>query len=211
MAFAAFSGFLFVNSLYLQEARGLDPAAAGLSTLPIAAALMICSPLSGRLVARGRVRFALVTSGLALSTGALLLTGLTRETPLLTLVVAYAIFGVGMGTVNAPITNTAVSGMPRAQAGVAAAIASTSRQVGASLGVAIAGTLAGGGVEAAHSATFAEALHPVLWLTAGYGAVVVFLGFLSTGARARASALRVQPLLDPDVAKVVGDPTVAAE
>ena len=37
-------------------------------------------------------------------------------------------------SVNAPITNTAVSGMPREQAGVAAAVASTSRQVGASLG-----------------------------------------------------------------------------
>ena len=38
------------------------------------------------------------------------------------------------GFVNAPITNTAVSGMPRAQAGVAAAVASTSRQIGQTLG-----------------------------------------------------------------------------
>ena len=86
--------------------------------------------------------------------------------------------------------------MPRSQAGVAAATASTSRQVGASLGVAIAGTLAGGGIRVAHSATFATSTHPVFWLTVGYGAAIVVLGVLSTGARARASALRVAPLLD---------------
>ena len=40
------------------------------------------------------------------------------------------IFGIGFGFVNAPITNAAVSGMPREQAGVAAAIATTSRQFG---------------------------------------------------------------------------------
>ena len=50
MSFAAFSGFLFLNSLYLQEARGLRASEAGLCTLPIALALVICSPISGRLV-----------------------------------------------------------------------------------------------------------------------------------------------------------------
>ncbi len=46
------------------------------------------------------------------------------------LIVSYLVFGIGMGMVNAPITNSAVSGMPREQAGVAAGIASASRQVG---------------------------------------------------------------------------------
>lgn len=54
------------------------------------------------------------------------------------------LFGLGFGAVNPPITNTAVSGMPAAQAGVAAAIASTSRQTGRSLGVALVGALAVG-------------------------------------------------------------------
>jgi MFS family permease len=142
------------------------------------------------------VRFALVTAGLAIGTAALLLVSLRQDTPLPQLLIAYGIFGVGLGMVNAPITNTAVSGMPRSQAGVAAATASTSRQVGASLGVAIAGTLAGNGIKVAHSAAFAESTHPVFWLTVGYGAAIVALGMLSTGARAKASALRVAPLLE---------------
>ncbi|MEI9953586.1 MAG: MFS transporter [Pseudomonadota bacterium] len=196
LAFAAFSGFLFLNSLYLQEARGLTAAQAGLATLPIALALMVCSPLSGRLVGAGRARLALVAAGAAMATGALLLTRLAQDTPLLQLLAAYGIFGIGLGMVNAPITNTAVSGMPRSRAGTASAVASTSRQVGASLGVALAGSLAGTGIESAHTPDFAAATHVFFWVSAGLGMAIVVLGVASTGARARASASRVASFLD---------------
>ena len=195
LAFASFNGFLFLNSLYLQESRGMRASAAGLATLPIALALMVCSPLSGRLVGAGRARVALVVAGAAIATGALLLTALAPDTSLGYLVAAYGIFGIGLGAVNAPITNTAVSGMPRSQAALASAVASTSRQVGASLGVALAGALAGAGIDAAHRPDFASATHIVFWVIAGLGAAIVVLGLVSTGARARASADRVARLL----------------
>ena len=195
LAFASFSGFLFLNSLYLQDARDLGPATAGLVTLPIALALMVCSPLSGRLVGAGRARLAIVVAGTAIATGGALLVRLEVTTPLAWLVVAYTVFGVGMGTINAPITNTAVSGMPRAQAGVAAAVASTSRQVGAALGVAVAGTVAGGGIHVAHAPNFASATHPFFWLVAAQGVVIALLGLYSTGRRAEESVRRLGPLL----------------
>ena len=114
---------------------------------------------------------------------------------------------MGLGSINAPITNTAVSGMPRSQAGLAAAVASTSRQVGASLGVALAGSLAGRGIEAAHRADLAEATHPVFWVIVGYGIAILVLGVVSTGARARASAERVASLLGaPDIASPAAAP-----
>jgi EmrB/QacA subfamily drug resistance transporter len=198
IAFAAFSGFLFLNSLYLQDTRGLKPLAAGLCTLPAALAMVVCSPLSGRLVGAGRSRFAVVTAGLSMTAGSLILTALRPDTPLVQLVIAYAVFGTGLGLVNAPITNAAVSGMPRAQAGVASAFASTSRQVGASLGVAIAGSIAG----SARAADFAEATHPVWWLVAGYGVAIAALGVMTTSAWAKASAARIAFLLDAPNAKV---------
>jgi MFS family permease len=156
---------------------------------------MVCSPLSGRLVAAGRARVALVVAGAAIATAALLLTALAPDTSLAYLVAAYGLFGVGLGAVSAPITNTAVSGMPRSQAALASAVTSTSRQVGASLGVALAGSLAGAGIESAHRPDFAEATHIVFWVIAGFGAAIVALGLASTGARARASADRVASLL----------------
>jgi len=196
LAFAGFSGFLFLNSLYLQEARGMSASAAGLATLPVALGLMVCSPLSGRLVAAGRARVALVVAGAAMATGALLLTTLAQHTPLAYLLAAYGVFGAGLGTVNAPITNTAVSAMPRSRAALASAVASTSRQVGASLGVALAGSLAGAGIESAQRSDFVAATHLVFWVIAGLGIAIVVLGLVSTGARARASAQRVALLLD---------------
>jgi EmrB/QacA subfamily drug resistance transporter len=192
LAFASFSGFLFLNSLYLQDTRRLQASVAGLCTLPIALAMVLSSPLSGRLVGAGHARFALVAAGCAMATGALLLTSLRPDTPMPLLVVAYAVFGVGLGMVNAPITNAAVSGMPRAQAGTASAVASTSRQVGASLGVALAGSIAGEAIRPG----FASSTHPVWWLTFGLGLAIAALGLASTGARARASAARVAYLLD---------------
>ncbi|HET7539076.1 MAG TPA: MFS transporter [Polyangiaceae bacterium] len=196
LAFASFGGFLFLNSLYLQEARGMPASRAGLATLPIALALMVCSPLSGRLVAAGRARLALVVAGAAMATGALLLTALGQDTPVAYLLAAYGVFGIGLGTVNAPITNTAVSGMPRSHAGLASAVASTSRQVGASLGVALAGALAGTGFESARQSDFASATHVFFWVATGLGTAIVVLGIASTGSRARASAARVALLLD---------------
>ena len=53
-AFASFAGFLFLNALYLEEVRGLSAFHTGLCTLPLAIMMMICAPLSGRLVGQPR-------------------------------------------------------------------------------------------------------------------------------------------------------------
>ncbi len=106
---------------------------------------LIFAPLSGRIVGRRGPRVGLLVGGLGITLGAALLTELGAHTSIPSLVPAYVIFGIGFGMVNPPITNTAVLGMPPAQAGVAAAVASTSRQIGQTLGVAIVGAIAAAG------------------------------------------------------------------
>ncbi len=191
-SFSAFSGFLFLNALYLQEVRGLSAFRTGLCTLPLAVATILCSPLSGRLVGTYGTQPSLLASGIATVISALMMTQLTASTPLPFLLLTYVIFGIGFGMVNAPITNTAVSGMPKAQAGLAAAVASTSRQIGASLGVALAGTIVAGHM---HNG-FAEASHPFWWLVAGGGAIVLFLAWLSNTRWARNSTRHAAHLLE---------------
>jgi len=142
--FAAIGGFLFLNTLYLQDVRGLSPLDAGLYTLPMAGMMFVSAPISGRLVARFGARPSLVVGASAVLISALMLTRLSPSTATGYLFVAYLIFGLGSGLMNPPITNTAVSGMPPAQAGVAAAVASSSRQVGTTLGVAVLGAVAEG-------------------------------------------------------------------
>ena len=185
--FGTFSGFLFLNALYLQEVRGLSAFATGLYTLPLAVMTMICSPLSGRIIGVRGTRMPLAIAGTSIAISAAMLAQLEPTSSLAWLVASYVVFGIGFGMVNAPITNSAVSGMPRAQAGVAAAIASTSRQVGASLGVAVAGAIAGG-----RGLRFAEATHPFWWLAVGAGMTVVALGLAATsswGERTRRSTV----------------------
>jgi lysylphosphatidylglycerol synthetase-like protein (DUF2156 family) len=95
-----------------------------------------------------------------------------------------------MGLVNPPITNTAISGMPPSQAGVAAAVASTGRQVGVTLGVAVMGSLAAGGVVAIGPG-FTAATHASWWIMAALGVMTLVLGFVTTSAWGLATAGRV--------------------
>ena len=192
-AFASFAGFLFLNALYLQQVRGLSAFHAGLCTLPLAIAMMVCAPLSGRLVGRHGTRPSLLAAGAGFLLSTLVLTGLRVSTPMVLILLAYVLFGVGLGMVNPAITNNAVAGMPLSQAGVAAAIASTSRQVGAALGVAVAGTV----VSANHAkgSDFTQATHPIWWIMTACGAVILLLGWASNTPWAHASASQVASLL----------------
>jgi EmrB/QacA subfamily drug resistance transporter len=179
-SFAAFSGFLFLNTLYLQDVRGLSALDAGLCTLPLAAMTMVMAPISGWLVGRSGARTSLLIAGGALTIGGLMLTGLATTTPYGWLIVAYLIFGIGFGFVNPPITNTAVSGMPAAQAGVAAGVASTSRQVGQAFGVAVVGVAATAGIHGSLAAHLASASHPGWWIITACSGLVLLVGFVTT-------------------------------
>ncbi|GAA1119404.1 MFS transporter [Kitasatospora arboriphila] len=203
-AFASLGGFLFLNALYLQEVRGYDPVQAGLFTLPMAVMMLVFAPVSGRIVGRSGPRMPLVCAGAALAASGLLLTRVAADSPPALVLGAYALFGLGFGLVNAPITNSAVSGMPLAQAGVAAAVASTSRSVGQSLGVAVIGTVVTSALVGPAAAGFAEASHAGWWIVTALGLAVIGLGLATTTPRAAASAARVAARLDPARAGVPG-------
>ncbi|MFG2380676.1 MFS transporter [Streptomyces avermitilis] len=196
-AFAALSGFLFLSTLYLQNVRGLSALHAGLWMLPMAVMCFVCAPLSGRLVGSRGPRFSLLTAGIAMTASGVLFAAFEAETSDVTLVIGYVLFGIGFGFVNAPITNTAVSGMPRAQAGVAAAIASTSRQIGGTLGVAVVGAVLASEVRTGpYQQVFESAARPGWWIIAGCGLSVLVLGALSSGTWARATARRTAQRLE---------------
>ena len=190
LTFAGIGGFLFLNTLYLQEVRKLSPLHAGLYMLPMAMMLLVFAPISGRLVARFGPRPSMVAGGAGMALAALMLTGLAPTTSLPMLIGAYFLFGIGFGLENPPITNTAISGMPAEQAGVAAAIASTSRQVGMTLGVAVIGAISGGTIAGGLGPSFAGATHAGWWIIAALGALIVVGGFVSTGRWAEGTARR---------------------
>jgi EmrB/QacA subfamily drug resistance transporter len=194
-AMSALGGFLFLITLYLQDVRGYRPLFAGLFLLPMAAAMAVGAPLAGRMLARSGARKPLLIAGGGITAGGILLTQLTNSSAPGYLVLAFLVFGIGMGFVNAPITNSAVSGMPRSQAGVASGIASTSRQVGSSVGVAVMGSILAANLHGSMAAGFASATRPGWWIIAAAGVVVIVLALVTTSRRGKASAERSATLV----------------
>ncbi len=132
-------------------------------------------------------------TALALGGGASLWLG--PATPLPAVLAVCVLFGIAVGTVNPPITNSAVSGMPASMAGVAASLASAGRQAGTTLGVAISGTIVGPAL-ARGGAAFTGAEHGVWWMVLGLGAGIGVLALVSTGRRALESAARAAALFE---------------
>lgn len=200
--FVSMGGFLFLNTLYLQEILGDTPVRAGLTLLPMAAMMMVFGPVSGRVVGRFGPRPSMLVGGLA-TTVAGVVSAVPQGSPSGTrLIAGYLLVGTGLGWLNAAITTTALSGMPRDQAGVAAAITSTTRQAGMALGVAIFGSIIAShaGLAGLDDGAFVTAARECWWIVAGCGAAALLVGVVSTGAWGRATASRTAARLEAPAA-----------
>ncbi|GLW73561.1 MFS transporter [Kitasatospora phosalacinea] len=195
-ALGAFAAFLFAVTLYLQGVRQMSALRAGLCLAPVGVLILVLSPRTGRAVGRYGPRGPLLVSGAALAlAGALLLVAVGPRTPVWVLLAVFALVGVFQGTVNPPITNTAVSGMPGSMASLAAALASAARQTGSAVGVAVAGVLLSPGVAAegapgggSGGAGFVAAARGVWWLLLAAGVLIAVLAAVGPGARRGAAA-----------------------
>jgi EmrB/QacA subfamily drug resistance transporter len=144
--FFSYSGFIFFNALYLQDVRGYSALAAGFLTLPAAVPALVGGPLGGYLVGTRGPRGVLIGGTLVLAAGVGLLVLLPEGVALGWLLTSYVVIGAGYAVLNAPVSTVAVSSMPRDQAGVAAAVASSARNVGIVFGIAVLGTIVNGRV-----------------------------------------------------------------
>ena len=194
-ALCGFGAFLFLTTQYLQDVRGMSALHAGLSLLPVGALIVLLSPLTGRLVGARGPRLPLLISGAALAGGGTVSNWIAPGTSLPGVLAIFLLFGVFLGSVNLPITNTAVSGMPASMTGVAGSLASAGRHTGTTLGVAISGTVVGSAA-ARDASAFTTAEHGVWWLIVGLGIGIMALALLSTGRWALATAARAAALFD---------------
>jgi EmrB/QacA subfamily drug resistance transporter len=185
MMSASLGGFLFLNTLYLQDIRHFSPLQAGLMIIPMAVGQAVAANLSGRLVASRGDRLPLTLGGALLAIGAFLLIPLTTNTDSVYLLVAYTIFGLGAGMVSPPVNHTAVSGLPADQVGVAGALAASARQFGIAIGVAVTGSIV-----ASTGADFINSSHAAWAVLGGCGLAAPALGLISTSSWAKAAATR---------------------
>jgi EmrB/QacA subfamily drug resistance transporter len=109
---------LFLLVFYLQGAKGESPVEAGIRLAPLAAGLLVLSPISGALADRYGSR-ALATIGMIVTgVGLLGLTTLQVDTPYWQLALWQLIIGAGSGLFNSPNTSAVMGSLPPAQRGV---------------------------------------------------------------------------------------------
>jgi EmrB/QacA subfamily drug resistance transporter len=131
----------FLLPFYLEDLRGLTPLGAGLLLTPYSLALACASPISGRLADQGRARW-LGPFGLGLAAAGLLLLALVDlNTPLSEIALWLAISGIGQGLFLSPNTSAVMSAVPAEDSGTSSGLIATTRVVGQTLSVAIAGAV----------------------------------------------------------------------
>jgi EmrB/QacA subfamily drug resistance transporter len=187
-SFGSLGGFLFLATIYLQDARGLSALHAGLHMLPTAAAMAVCPLFAARLAARNGLRVPLTLGGMALTLSMAAMSRLTVSSGNVYLVVAFMVFGIGLGMVDGQISYAAVSAMPASQAGLASGIASASRQMGQALGVAVTGALLNANLHGPVQTDFIAASRPAWIVLTGCGCIVLLIGLTATRTRSLPSS-----------------------
>lgn len=137
----ALMGSAFFFSQFFVYVQGSSVLRAGLQTLPASLAMVIVSPYAGRLAAKYGFRI-VVTVGLALAGLGLLALGLVHaDTGYGNVWWRLAIVGIGFGLTMSPLTGAAIQSVSPQEGGLASGISSTTRQIGAVLGVAVLGAI----------------------------------------------------------------------
>jgi len=137
----ALAGIMFGLTQYLQFVQGYTPLQAGVRFLPLAAGLMI-GARGSEVLMRSLGTTRVVAGGLLVLAAATPLMLLWEaDTDFWLLGVVFAAIGWGMGTVVAPATDAVMGAVPEEKAGVASAMNSVVRMVGASVGIAVMGSI----------------------------------------------------------------------
>lgn len=114
------NGVLFLLVFYLQGAKGEDPVEAGIRLAPLAAGLLVLSPIAGALADRFGSRVLATTGMVVTGIGLAGLMTLQVDTPYWQLAVWQLIIGAGSGLFNSPNTSAVMGVVPPDQRGVGA-------------------------------------------------------------------------------------------
>ncbi|WP_233358706.1 MFS transporter [Thermomonospora amylolytica] len=143
LAGAAMAAAFYFLSLYLQQVLGTGPALTGIMFVPLALAVIAGSVLAVRLGYRLAPRTLLVIGGLLTATGFAWFGLISPDGAFTTDVLGPSIVaGVGFGLCLGPVVSTATTGVAPHETGIASGLLNSSRQIGASLGLAALGTAA---------------------------------------------------------------------
>lgn len=127
---------------YLQMVAGRSATVAGLLMFPMMGSMLVTSTLSGRLVSRtGRYKVTPIVGSVLVAVAMLLLSLLTVDTPIWVLCCFLAVLGIGLGASMQIMVLVVQNSFPVEEVGTATAGNNYFRQIGATLGSAVVGSV----------------------------------------------------------------------
>jgi len=139
--FFAMFGSMFLITQYLQFVIGYTPLETGIRMVPFSLAMMVVAPNSTRVVKKFGTKITVAAGMGGVTFGLILLSFLTADSSYFSIASRMMCLAAGMGLVMAPATESVMSSLPLAKAGVGSAVNDTTRQMGGALGVAVIGSV----------------------------------------------------------------------
>jgi MFS family permease len=139
--FAANLGFLFLLMQYLQLVKGYSPIGTAIAISPLMAGIVALSGLSFWYLPKLGLRLVLFTGLALISLGFFVLGGIDAGSTYLDQLWRWLVLSVGIGLLTAPATSAIMTAVPDNKQGVASAVNDAAREIGAALGIAVAGSI----------------------------------------------------------------------
>ncbi|EFC82726.1 DHA2 family efflux MFS transporter permease subunit [Parafrankia sp. EUN1f] len=199
VVYASLGGALFLLPIQLQQVGGYSPLAAGTALLPLTIVMLTLSARSGALAERIGPRAQMTVGPVVAAAGLALITRAAGEGGyLLDVLPGVIVLGLGLATVVAPLTSTALGAAPAEHAGIASAVNNDVARTAQLLAVAVLPAAAGlTGDAYLDAAGFASGFQSALWIVAGLcasGGLVAYLG-IRNPAPTRPTAIPKRPMV----------------
>jgi EmrB/QacA subfamily drug resistance transporter len=180
--FICTSSIVFLMPIYLLLGRGMTPSEAGVVLITQPLVMASITILSGSLSDRIGSRLPATVGMTLLSIGLFLFSRLDATTPLLLVMAAQITVGIGIGLFGSPNSSAVMGAVPSAQRGIAAAILSTARTLGNTLGLGLAGAIFTS-VLAPHELTEPAFVIPAVSTAFATASVLALLGAMTSAMR----------------------------
>ena len=141
ITFFSLMGFIFVITLYFQFLKGYGPLSTGVRLLPVATMTGITSVLGTRLAVESGTKLVVAGGMVCLAIGLAWASTSSTSTSYLTIAGSMVFIGSGIGLTSAPATESIMGAVSAAKAGVGSAVNDATRITGATLGVAVIGSI----------------------------------------------------------------------
>lgn len=141
LVFFALMGIFFNLSQLLQLIYQYSPLESAIRMLPMAFTMMVFAPLAPKFVERFGKRRPVGTGMLMVALGTFFMSSIGIDSPYLQIMLSMMLVSAGMAIAMSPTTDLLMSAVPKNRAGMGSAMNDTTRELGASLGIAILGSI----------------------------------------------------------------------